>query len=158
MGPLVLLVIFPWVFGSSFPQTTNRPMSLSISASERIFKIGTEVKIKATLSNLTDHVITLHDRIRECDYSVEVRDEKGNLAPETPDKQELKCDRTGILHESRNILLTLKPHQATEEEIVVTRLFELRVPGEYSVHVTRKVPEQLGGAIESNLLTITMTQ
>jgi len=158
MRPLVLLVIFPWVFGSSFPQTTNRPMSLSISASERVFKIDTKVEIKATLSNLSDNVITLNDRIRACDYPVEVRDEKGNLVTETPYKQQLRCTPSGLLEESRNMLVTLKPQESREEEIVVTGLFELRLPGTYSIQVWRKASEQLGGAIQSNVLTITMTQ
>jgi hypothetical protein len=56
------------------------------------------------------------------------------------------------------MLVTLKPQESREEEIVVTRLFELGLPGTYSIEVWRKVPEQLGGAIQSNVLTITMTQ
>ena len=87
-----------------------------------------------------------------------MRNEKGNLVSETPYKRQLRCAPSGLLEESRNMLVTLKPQESREEEIVVTRLFELGLPGTYSIEVWRKVPEQLGGAIQSNVLTITMTQ
>ncbi len=153
----VLLAMLLHLFGTSPPQVADQPLSLSISASEQTVKVGSELKIRATLTNVTSHLITLRDRIPACDYPVEVRDSDGRLATETDYKRHLKCNAS--FTESRKVLVILKPQESRQEEILITRLFELNNPGIYSVQVSRTIPKDLGeGPIKSNTLTITVTK
>jgi hypothetical protein len=153
---LVLILILGSYFGTSFPQTGKQPLSLSISVPEHVMPIGSELKVRTTLTNMTNHVITLRDRIRACDYPVEVRYETGNLAPETNYQRQLKCNAK--FTESRNILVTLKPGESRDDEIILNQLFELSAPGNYSVQVSRAIPKELGPEpIKSNVTTITIT-
>jgi len=152
----VLVMILPSLFGTSLPRAANRPLALSISAPEQVVQIGSELKIRTILTNVTSHVITLHDRIPACDYRVQVLDDKGNLAPETDYQRQLKCNAR--FTESRNVLVTLKPQESRQEEILITRLFELNSPGKYSVQVSRSIPTELGGgSIKSNEIAVTVT-
>jgi hypothetical protein len=153
----VVLMILPCLFGTNLPQGANQPLSLSITAQQQVVQIGSEVKIRTTLTNLTNHVITLHDRIRACDYPVQVRDESGKLAAETDYQRHLNCNAR--FAESRNILVALKPQESREDEIIINQLFQLNSPGNYSIQVSRRIPKELGPeAIKSNTVTITVTK
>lgn len=153
----VVLMTLTCLFGTNLPQGANQPLSLSIKAAQQAVQIGSEVKIKTTLTNITNHVITLHDRIPACDYPVEVRDESGNLAPETDYQRRLNCNAR--FTESRNILVTLRPQESREDEITINQLCKLDSPGNYSVQVSRRVPKELSPeAIKSNIITITLTR
>lgn len=152
---IAALIILPSLFGTGLPRAANQPLSLSITAPEQVVQIGSELKVKTTLTNLTDHVITLRDRIRACDYLTQVRDERGNLAPETEYQRQLKCNAR--FTEGRNMAVILKPGESRDDEIIVNQLYELNSPGNYSVQVSRTVPRELGPeAIKSNIITITL--
>lgn len=140
-----------------FSQITIEPLSLTITPAEQTATAGAIIKVKAKLTNLTDHVITFFDTNSDCDYLTEVRGDSGNPAPETAYKRQLQCsDKSG---DSRNILVSLKPREAIGEEILVSRLYELRRPGNYTVQVSRRVPKGVGkGPIKSNVVTITVTE
>jgi hypothetical protein len=144
-------------FASNLARGTNQPLSLSITVPQQVVQIGSEVKIKTTLTNITNHVITLHDRIPACDYPVEVLDESGNPAPETDYQRSLNCNAR--LTESRNILVTLGSQESRQDEIILNQLFKLNSPGNYSVQVSRRIPKELSPeAIKSNIVTITLTK
>jgi hypothetical protein len=152
-----LFMILPCLVGTIFLHAASQPLSLSIAAPEQTVQIGSELKIKTTLTNLTNHVITLRDRIRACDYPVQVRDETGNLAPETDYQRHLKCNAR--FTESRNILVVLKPQESRQDEIIINQLFDLSVPGTYSVQASRTIPKELGPEpIKSNTITISITK
>ena len=152
----VLLMILPCLFGTRPTQVANQPLSLAISAPEHVVKVGSELKIRTTLTNVTNHVITLRDSIRACDYPVHVREGSGSLAPETDYQRSLQCNAR--FTESRNILVILKPRESREDEIIINHLFELNSPGNYSVQVSRRIPKELGPEpINSNTITITVT-
>ena len=91
----------------------------------------------------------------ECDYSVVVHNAAGNLVPDTEHKRQLACPQviTG-----RNILVHLKPNESHEDEIVVSKLSDMRAPGKYFVQVTRKVPKLSGNTIKSGIATVTVSQ
>ena len=154
----VVLMTLTCLFGTNLPQGTNQPrLSLSITAPQQVVQIGSEVKIKTTLTNITSHVITLQDRIPACDYPVEVRDKSGNLAPETDYRRNLNCNAR--FDESRNILVTLKPQESREDQIIINQLFQLNSPGDYSIQVSRTVPKEVAREpIKSNIITITATK
>src|SRR6266478_2306912 len=106
----VLLMVFHCFSGTNFPPTANQLLSLFITPAHQTVSVGSEVKIKTKLTNSTDHVITFFDTNFDCDYPTDVRDDKGNPAPQTPHRRQLKCnDRLG---DTRNILVTLKPQES----------------------------------------------
>lgn len=154
---VVLIIIVSCLLGIDVSPADNQPLTLSISAAERVVHIGAELKIKTTLTNVTNHVIALRDSIRACDYPLDVRDQRGNPAPETDYQHRLKCKAR--FTESRNILVRLKPGESRDDEIIVNQLFELNSPGDYSVQVSRTVPKELARApIKSNIVTISVTK
>ena len=153
----VLIMVFSCFSGVNFPPTASQPLSLFITPAHQTVKVGSEIKIRTKLTNQTDHVITFFDTNFDCDYPTEVRDDKGNLVPLTPYRQQLRCnDRLG---DTRNILVTLKPQESIDEEILVHKLYELSRPGSYLVQVSRTIPKKLGdGTVKSNSVKITVTE
>jgi hypothetical protein len=152
---LVFLIILPCSAGTTLTQAAGQLLSLSISA-EQSARIGSEVKVKTNLTNITNHVLYLSDSNRDCDYSTEVRDDKGNPAPETTYKHQLRCNQG--LSDGRVKTVSLKPHESKQDEVVLNRLYDLR-PGRYEVQVERVIPKELGqGSVISNTLTITVTE
>lgn len=151
----VLLMVFHCFFGMTFPRAVNEPLSLSVTPPEQTVSVGSKIKVKTTLTNTTDHVLNFFDTNFDCDYTTEVRDDKGNPAPETGYKKQLRCNNG--LGDSRNILVTLKLQESISEEILVTRLYELTRPGNYVVQVLRRIPKEIGkGPNRSNTVTITL--
>ena len=135
-------------------------MSLSISPLKQTVKAGSEVTMDAKLTNISDHSLTFFDTIPICDYPIEVRDSDGNSAPETAYKQHETCSQSGMLRErGRNILVTLTPHESRTEEILVTRAYDLRRSGTYTIRVFRVLPKDLSREpIPSNEVTVTVTE
>ena len=146
---------------SAPPKQTEQPfskqlLSLSISAPERTVTLGSEVKVKTKLTNITDHVVHFFDTIRDCDYWAEMRDNNGDPVPATDYNRQLKCNAR--LSDGRRILVTLKPKESTEDEIVLTSLYVLSRAGTYSLHSQRRLPRELGGgAVQSNPSAIDFT-
>ena len=156
IAQLVLPMIIVPLLSTRVPTSAQEPLSLSVTAVEQTVRIGSEVRVKTKLTNTTKHTLNFYDTNRDCDYPVDVRDDRGNRAPETAYKRQLRCN--GRLTDARNILITLKPKQSTEDELVLTRLYDLNRPGNYLVQVWRQIPKEVGkGPIRSNTVTLTMT-
>jgi hypothetical protein len=144
---LVLCVVSP---GTS--QSAEAPFSLAIAAPQTTVKSGSEVKVKAILTNTSNRRITLADTSEICDYSVEVRNANGIPAPDTERKRHVDCGISG-----KHEIVTLKPDQSKQYEIAVSELSDMSEPGDYSVQVMRKAPKELGGiVVKSNLITVTV--
>jgi hypothetical protein len=145
---LVLCVVSP---GTS--QSAQAPFSLAITAPQATVKGGSEVKVKAILTNTSNRQITFADTSEICDYSVEVRKADGTPAPDTERKRHLDCGTISGNHE----IVTLKPDQSKQYEIAVSELSAMSEPGDYTVQVMRKAPKELGGVVvKSNLITVTV--
>ena len=152
---LIFVTGFVFALGIGPPKPSKQQLSLSIGTMEQTLKIGSEASIQTTLTNISDHKIQFFDRNPDCDYVTYLRDINGNLVRETSYKQRLDCTRR--LTDARNISVILKPRESRQEEIPLTRLYDLTQPGKYFVQVVREIPKELGGGIiRSNTLTITM--
>ena len=134
------------------------PMSLTVSGDTEI-KLGLNVTVKVTVTNVSDHIIRFNETSTECNYPVEVRDIQGNLLPETPHRIELVGCGQRMHVVGRNILVTLRPHESwTAGYLEVSNLFEVKAAGRYSIQVTRKIPmEYGGGVVNSNVFFVTIT-
>ena len=54
---------------------------------------------------------------------------------------------------------TLKPGESMKSDADLRRLFDLKRPGKYTLQVSRRVPETLGGGtIKSNVITLTVKE
>jgi len=152
ISPLSFLLI-----GVMMPRPANQVMSLVITPLRQSVTIGSQVKIEAKLTNVSNHAITLHDTNPDCDFTVRVTDAKGNQPPKTSYNQGLKCGTRLAL--SRDILVTLAPGESRDQEIMISRLYALNRPGNYFVQVLRRLPSELAETpIKSETITVTMIQ
>lgn len=142
----------PMSHGPSAP-----PISLSIRATQETTKRGSDVTINVTLTNLTNHAVVFTDRNSACDYAVDVRDSAGLPAPQTEYKRTLKCGTK--LADGRNIIVTLKPGESRQEQLIITRACDLERPGIYSVRALRTFPDDIGdGTATSNQVQVVITE
>jgi hypothetical protein len=152
---ICLVLVFTLTFAED-AVSAQLPFPLTIATAQGVVKSGSDLTLKITLTNTSSRAISFSDTNRVCDYLVEVRDEKGNLAPDTPRKKQITC--TGGSVEGRNIIVSLQPGESTEDEVVVTDLSDMTRPGFYSVQLARKAPKDLGGSlVKSNWLSIQVT-
>ncbi len=152
---ICLVLVFTLAFAED-AVSAQLPFSITIATTQGVVKSGSDLTLKVTITNTSSHAISFSDTNRVCDYLVEVRDEKGNLAPDTPQKKQITC---GGPVEGRNIIVSLQPGESTEDEVVVSDLSDMTRPGFYSAQLARKAPKDLGGGlVKSNWLTIQVTQ
>jgi len=151
--------------GVALAQSDQVPFSVSIAAESNVFKAGSEVKIRLTLRNISNEEIPCArnpgprvDRLGEFFAEVEVRDSKGNLAPETkyyrlirgkadPAMKSAALEKPvkGSAHPQPQALfggsvavLMLKPGESQDADIVVSKLYDLTQPGEYTISAARR--------------------
>src|SRR5665213_681986 len=127
------------------------PFSITISAAGDVFKSGAEVKIRLVFRNISRNEIpyvrglgTGVERQGELFSDVEVRDAKGDLVPETkyyrvlrgkPDTSASPAasgspgTRWGFRGSFTGVML--KPGESREEDIVVSKLYDLSHSGQY---------------------------
>jgi hypothetical protein len=152
-GFLVLLM------ASSLGAADTGAISLKLTALNPAVKSGSGIVGRVTTINQSNHSISYHNTNR-CDYSVSVLTDTGAPAPETPFKKELDkkmdCSGSGLRITGRNILVTLKPGESDSEQILITELYDMSAPGEYTVQVERTFPEI--GHFRSNAVGIKVTQ
>jgi hypothetical protein len=136
-----------------FAQSRQTPFALTIAAAQAEVPRGSEAKINTTITNLSNSAVALEFKNPLCDYSVEVRDSMGNLAPDTDLKKSLDCANVS----GRHINAYLQPHESFKDAIPVNSLNDISEVGEYSVRVTWKAPREFGGmVVKSNTTKITV--
>jgi hypothetical protein len=123
------VVILLFISLVSFAGANSAPFSLTIAGPEAPVKSGAEIKIRLSLTNTSDREITIFDTSRDCDYQAEVFRSDGSPARGTEYKRGLKCEGTLIVN--RNVLITLKPHQSTEDNLTISDLYDMRSPGKF---------------------------
>jgi hypothetical protein len=111
--------------------------------------------IQVTTTNDSTHEITYHNTNR-CDYSLKVTTKGGALAAETPVKKDLDCSSGKLKITGRDIVVTLKPGESHSEQIEITELYHMSVPGEYVVQVERTYADI--GHFRSNSVSVTVTE
>jgi hypothetical protein len=138
-----------------FAQSQEPRFSLTISAERTETKVGSEVKVNTTLTNLSTQAVTLEFTSPLCNYGVEVRNSAGTLAADTELKKSSDCANQVS---GRDIIVTLQPHQSQKETIPVSALSDMSQPGKYSAQVTWQTPKELGGmVVKSNVITVAVT-
>jgi hypothetical protein len=141
-----LLLIGSAVAHSSSPEG----LRLTITAPEAVKK-GSDVGVEATLTNSSNHILTLEFISPFCNYDVEIRDSAGNLAP---GKRATHCtgDATGM-----DVIVQLKPHESRKEPIWVSAFRDMSKPGKYTIQVTWKNVPWTPATVNSNVIAVIVT-
>jgi len=155
--PLVILLLttVPLIGTASFTGHGD-PFSLTISTKDATVKSGAEVRIAITLTNTSNNDLAFFNTSRECDYSVWIRDADGKLVADTEHKRKLRCSGGNTLN--ANILVRLKAQESIKEEMVVSDLGDMTIPGTYSIQVIRKIPRISQDFIKSNIINVSVTE
>jgi hypothetical protein len=146
------LAILGVVFAATIPvqtssaQSSGAPFSINISGPPQT-KVGSEIELRVQLTNTSNHSITLSplyiDGI-DTSFDYEVRDSTGSLK----EKKERKMQGS-----FRSV--TLKPGESLDEGTLVSRVFNMAEPGEYSVQLSRALSgDQQKGVVKSNTITV----
>jgi hypothetical protein len=154
---LSVLVVTGVVLASS---DSREQFSVALQAPSGPVKTGSEVRVRATTTNTSDHEIRFARGFgeQEFDLEIDVRDEKGQTPPLTEAYRQLKehpSSRWGSYS-----TYVLEPDKSFEDELVVTKLYVLTRPGKYTISVTRgqrPLLQTLGkSGVKSNSITVTV--
>lgn len=154
----IVLIMTNTIVAENQPQSvaTGQPFSLEIQPLQEPILAGTELKITARLTNTSGQEIRLlnspgHEH-GELNFEVKVTDPGGNEAAPTKYWKEVKKGVWGSRQK-----LKLAPGESYDQEIVVSRLYDLSETGTYLVEVSRDLPPELGkGKITAKPITVTI--
>jgi hypothetical protein len=133
------------------------PFSVVIAAEWPSEKVGSDLTVVATITNTSTKRITIIDTRRFCDYTVDVRNDVGDVPPMEKWRQKINCE--GVEISGRRILRELKPNESYSDPLILKQWYEMNQPGKYQVQIGRKIPDQLGkGCVKSNMITLTVTE
>jgi len=166
----LLLVAANLAFASSiaaqchqFVQGEPTVSSIAITPAPDSGKAGNPVVIKATLTNNSNHDISIWRVIGEGEYQyqVDVRDVKGNLPQDTKLGKKLNghvdlslLDPKDLV--SSGVCFTLAAGKSVTYDVNVSKLYELTMPGKYTIQVQSQDPESFA-IVKSNVITVTLT-
>jgi hypothetical protein len=133
------------------------PFSVVIAAEWPSEKVGSDFTVIATITNTSTKRITIIDTHRFCDYTVDVRNDAGDVPPTDKWRQKINCE--GVEISGRRIFRELKPNESYSDPLILKQWYEMNHPGKYQVQIGRKIPNQLGkGWVKSNMITLTVTE
>jgi hypothetical protein len=128
--------------------------SVTISTPEATVSVGSGAKLKIVFANNTEK--ELHSPYGGPGrggpvFDIEIRDTKGNPVSETP--YGLKMHGKDPHPFSGSVFrATSRPGETIEEEVALSKEYDLSKPGKYTVHVREKHP--VFQAVKSNMITI----
>jgi hypothetical protein len=133
------------------------PFSVVIAAEWPSEKVGSDLTVMATITNTSTERITLIDTRRFCDYTVDVRNDAGDVLRTDKWRQKINCE--GVEISGRRIIRELKPNESYSDPLILKQWYEMNQPGKYQVQIERKIPDQLGkGWVKSNTISVTVTE
>ena len=136
------------------PATTAAPLvKLSVMAEKVEFPQKQDIQLTVTVQNDSTEDLKFGSVATVLDYSITVIDEHGNQAKELPAKRDALRDETG-----GTMGLVGARGGKLPDEIVISRYFDLRTPGTYSIEFRRTVSDVKGKSYDlvSNKLKITV--
>jgi hypothetical protein len=129
--------------------------SVKLHAPAEPVKSGEEVRLRASVVNVCDHDVKFARPLglqdEEIDYAIEIRDAHGQQPAITPFYRKLKAMNYGF---QSYMTYVLEPGKSFDDELVITRLYSITAPGEYTIRVARGVRPawQLLGNDDANKL------
>jgi hypothetical protein len=136
--------------------------SITLHAAQSTMRVGDPVRMTITLTNTSKSAIVIaQDKSRKGDftYAIAVRDAEQKEAPWTDYHRALRGESTttpmvvisGVGPQS------LEPGKSTVDSLDINDLYDLRMPGKYTIQVERA--DSAGkNLVKSNRVTLTITQ
>jgi hypothetical protein len=158
-----ILLLMPFTVGAQSKTSAASPVfSLHLETAKKGVKVGDRVQIGITLTNESDHKITVeHDIGHKGDsyYIVTARREDNSEANKSEYHRALRGERTAnpILIQGSSIEIALAPGKSVVDAIDLTELYDLNLPGKYTVQVQRTDPYSKT-VVKSNVITVTVTR
>lgn len=131
----------------------KQPFAVAISAVNPSVKSNDPIEIKIRLANGSNYPITASgtwDRGLDISYDYDIRDSAGR----PPELKKREGPITGAARIS-----TLDPGKAAEEVLDLSRWYDMRAPGKYTIQVSRNIRDTRNhevGIVTSNKITITV--
>ncbi|MBO0861839.1 MAG: carboxypeptidase regulatory-like domain-containing protein [Chloracidobacterium sp.] len=138
----------------------EQSLKITILAAQNRVKAGDPIEIAITMKNLSDHDITMRkwagNTQAELDFGIIVKGNNGATLNETRYKKGVNRGIGSIAGSSR--LLTLNPGEEITEKSKINKLYDMSIPGGYTVQVEKELPASEGkGMVKSNTITVIVT-
>jgi hypothetical protein len=136
-------------------QTNKPPFKIAITAEHSTVAAGSDVVIDVSLTNNSDHdvyegVMYMDRTALDSTFLFEVHDEYGKLvAKRTYPHPELA---TGSVK-----FRTIRVGETYTQAQRVSAQYDMRQPGKYTIQVSRRISDNPGNDIKSNIVTITVS-
>jgi hypothetical protein len=141
------------------PEKKMEPsFSIVIRASQDVVKIGSPVSVEVTKTNQSNHEIN-NSKVRSFNgpYEIEIKDEQGNLRPETESSHESKKSKGADQNRTFSAVFgSLKPGESERDRIDVDRYYEIKIPGKYTIQL-HQFDNETKMTVKSNTVTVTVT-
>ena len=133
-------------------QPKNPPYKIAITAENSTVVAGTDVSIKVSLTNTSDHDVregVMYERGNLASiFRFEVRDEHGEMVP----KRTYPHPELGYPGSVR--FITISRGETWTQSQEVSAVYDMRKPGKYTIQVWKRNPDY---DIKSNIVTVTVT-
>ena len=148
-------------------QAASQPFAITISplhdgdSSSDVIKAGEPLALTVTLVNNSHKAVSIPNMDLDLYYTIDVRDEHGNTAPETEEARKMReaASSPNYRRWRSGVMGKLKPHDKSTDKLLVTQYWDMSRPGKYTIQVERQLPEELGkGSVKSNTITVTVTE
>jgi len=133
-------------------------MSVTISGPAEAVKVGSQVKIKVVLKNISSHELGISKAVGpgEFDYELDIRDDKGIKVAHTKYGRDISPEEGGGISDN-TIIVPLPPGGTETNTITISKIHDMSRPGRYTVQVRRYEGDSKSW-INSNTITVTITQ
>jgi hypothetical protein len=145
------------IFSASHSQGAQQPFSIVITAAQATVKVGSEVRVDIQVKNTSDANIML-DSLGSPSYDMDVRDSKGQQAPETERMRKIHAPQDPSTRlEGSFVVPILPPGQSIQHYLSVDKFYDMSKLGKYTIqlegtdHFTKK-------SVKSNTITVTLIQ
>jgi len=150
------VVLFAFL-SASHVRGAEPPFSLVISVPRTTVRVGSEVRVKLVLMNISDHEIAVPDEelsdASQFGFGVEVRDSQGRLAHLA---ESGPASKFGPQSEGSHYMPIVRPGKSLEVEININKIYDMSKPGKYTILTHRTHTVESGLDVKSNTITITV--
>ena len=162
--PLLAYLLLSLSSSADGRSDTNQLFSLTLHAPSTPLKSGADVRLRVTVTNISDNTIRFGRTPgivpeEESSYDIEVRNAPGQLPPLTPFFRHLKENPASTW--GSYTTYSLEPGKSFDDELVITKLYVLTEPGKYTIWVARGQDplEKSGkGVVKSDDISLTITK
>ncbi len=151
--PLILSLV---IFDVSLSPGAQQPFSIVITTAQVTVKVGSEVRVDIQVKNSSDANIML-DSPGSPSYDMDVRDSKGEQAPETELMRKIHAPQDPSTRLEGSFVVPILPRgQSVQQYLSVSKFYDISTAGKYTIqlqatdHLSKK-------SVKSNTITVIVT-